>query len=124
MHSADLPARVQALDAMLRDGPPGPAFLLNISNIVLGRAAEEAGDLQMAQRAFARRPGGDLEALEFTLPMMREEARLAALHGDPQRAARLYRRYLLMHERAEPSLMPVLDAVRRDLARIADEPQN
>ena len=124
LRSADLPARVQSLDAMLRDGPPGPAFLLNISNIVLGRAAEQAGDLKLAQRAYARRPGGNLETLEFTFPMMREEARLAALHGDSQRAARLYRRYLLMHERAEPSLQPVLDAVRRDLARIAGEPRN
>ena len=112
------------VDAVLRDGPPGPPFLLNISNIVLGRAAEQAGDLKLAQRAYARRPGGNLETLEFTIPMMREEARLAALNGDRQRAALLYRRYLLMHERAEPSLKPVDDAVRRDLARIAGEPQN
>ena len=124
LRRADLPARVQALDAVLRDGPPGPPFLLNISNIVLGRAAEQAGDLKLAQRAYARRPGGNLETLEFTIPMMREEARLAALNGDRQRAALLYRRYLLMHERAEPSLKPVDDAVRRDLARIAGEPQN
>jgi hypothetical protein len=124
LRSADLPARVQSLDAILREGPPAAPFMLNISNIVLGRAAEQAGDLKLAQRAYARRPGGNLETLEFTIPMMREEARLAARHGDPQRAARLYRRYLLMHERAEQSLKPVDDAVRRDLARIAAEPQN
>lgn len=118
----ELPTRVKALDALMREGPPVAPYWINTSNIVLGRAAEQVGDRVLAQRAFARYPGGSLESLEFATTMMREQARLAGLNGDTKLAVRLYRRYLLLHERAEPSLKAVDVAARRDLARLAGEP--
>ena len=118
---ADLPARVQALNAILREGPNVPMMLLNSANIVHGRAAEQTGDRALALRAFSRYAGADLEAMELVTTMMREQARLAALTGDRDLAIRVYRRYLLMHERAEPVLKAKDDAVRADLARLVGE---
>ncbi|HEY0672811.1 MAG TPA: hypothetical protein VGD27_11115 [Longimicrobiales bacterium] len=121
---SDLPVRVQTLNAIMREGPTVPAFMLNISNIVLGRAAEQIGDRRLAQRAFSRYPGGDLETLEFATTMMRELARLAAINGDRELAVRIYRRYLLLHERAEPSVRRTDDAVRQQFERLVGERGN
>ncbi len=46
------------------------------------------------------------------------------LNGDREVAVQMYRRYLLHHERAEPSLKQVDDAVRREFARLTAERSN
>lgn len=120
----DLPARVQALNTILREGPAVEPFILNSSNIVLGRAAEQAGDRALAQRAFGRQPGGGVYSVELVTTMMREHARLAAINGNRDLAIREYRRYLSLHEQAEPAVRKTDDVVRRHLARLSGERAN
>jgi hypothetical protein len=53
--------------------------------------------------------------------MEREEARLAALTGDEDRAIELYRRYLALHARAEPAVANSVAEVRSHLAQLTGE---
>ena len=54
--------------------------------------------------------------MPFEAVRQREEGRLAALAGDTAGAIRVYRRYLLLRQDAEPALTPQRDSVRAALA--------
>ena len=80
---------------------------------VLAGAWEQAGDPARARAALHYHP--------FPLfgdAMLRQEGRLAALAGDTAGAVAAYRRYLLLHQDAEPVLIPRRDSVRAELARL------
>jgi hypothetical protein len=117
---AALKERALALNALMRDGPSMNSGFRNASNIVLGRAAERAGDRALAYRAFARRPFHPIGWL--LLPtMIREQGRLAALNGDRDKAIALYRRYLSLTELAEPALQDQVRGVSNHLAQLTGE---
>jgi tetratricopeptide (TPR) repeat protein len=120
MEPSRLSAQVGALDALMRDGPRINTTFRNAFNIILGRAAERAGDRKLAYHAMARIPWHPAGGL-FTDVMTRESARLAALNGDTERAIRDYTNYLLLHERAEPALKAEDNAARAHLAQLTAE---
>ena len=51
-------------------------------------------------------------------PLLREEARLAALLGDREGAIRAYQLYLALRSKPEPELMPEVERVRAELGRL------
>ena len=54
---------------------------------------------------------------------MREEGRLAALTGDRERAIEAYSHYLNLRSDPELEVLPEVQAVRNELARLVGEPE-
>ena len=79
---------------------------------LLARAWEQVGDPARARAALHYHP------VMFGDAMLRREGRLAALAGDTTGAIAAYRRYLLVHQDAEPALIPQRDSVASELARL------
>ena len=59
-----------------------------------------------------------MEPPYFMTTFLREEGRLAALTGDTAGAMRAYRHYLGLRYDPEPRLVPQVEWVRRELARL------
>ncbi|MDB4871153.1 MAG: protein kinase, partial [Gemmatimonadales bacterium] len=113
----DASAKLVQLDSMLRDAPVTLGPLIQAGNLLAARLWERSGDLPRALAAVRRRVrlvGGP----ELYATYLREEGRLAAATGDHEGAARAYRRYLTLREKAESSLQPQVVKVRTELARI------
>ncbi|HUP89465.1 MAG TPA: hypothetical protein VM100_08945, partial [Longimicrobiales bacterium] len=118
-HSNALQA-VTSLDDFLRRGPQADAMLRTVGNLVASQLFERLGDRNSAARAVKRRafsPSG----FHIGAAPLREEARLRAATGDNGGAIKVYKNYLDLHLRAEPSLKQQDDAARRDLARLTGE---
>jgi len=118
--SSDAASRLAALDSFERTGPAADAYLLNVGNILTSRLYEQNGDRASALRAIGRQRFSPTGLFLFHV-MTREEARLAALAGERDRAIRLYRRYQALRTHAEPAVAKQDDAARRDLARLTGE---
>jgi hypothetical protein len=56
-------------------------------------------------------------------PALREEGRIAALAGDREVAIKAYSHYLALHHNPDPSVRPVVDRVRAELAQLQSEPR-
>jgi hypothetical protein len=61
-----------------------------------------------------------MEAPFFMTTFLREEGRLSALTGDTASAIRAYRHYLGLRYDPEPGLVPQVERVRQELARLEE----
>ena len=96
-------AALAALDDYLKVGPAADETLLNAANIATSRLFERIGNNAAAYRAISRQ-GFHPAFMHYYPDMVREQARLADVTGDRDRAVKLYTRYLSFHESAEPSV--------------------
>ena len=117
---ASLSPVAQQLDLLLRSAPPGPLLTLMVGNLVAMRAFIQLGDMERALNAARRRPilYGPLSGWA---PMLREEARLAALTGDRDGAIHAYRLFIGLRAAAEPTLQAEVRHARAELARLERE---
>jgi TolB-like protein len=90
------------------------------ANLVLARLWEVQGDLPRALAALRRRGAYYMEAPFFMTTFLREEGRLSALTGDTASAIRAYRHYLGLRYDPEPGLVPQVERVRQELARLEE----
>ncbi|HET7373860.1 MAG TPA: hypothetical protein VFJ20_10755, partial [Gemmatimonadaceae bacterium] len=86
-------------------------------NLIVSRLWEQLGDTRRAYAAVQRRRSGPVMNL-FGATYLREEARLAAAAGDVNAAIHIYRRYVTVRAEPEPSMLPDLEAAKRELARL------
>ena len=119
---ADAMALVERLDSILlsysprRDYPIG----FNVSYFTVAALFEELGEPERALE-WVRRTGG-VQGW-FLSTKLREEGRLAALTGDRERAISAYGHYLELRSDPEPEVLPEVEAVRDELARLVGEPE-
>jgi hypothetical protein len=88
------------------------------ANVLLAKLWERHGDLPHALRAARRGSGQLMRRPNYLTSFLREEGHLAAATGDRAGAIRAYQRYLMLRYDPEPSVQPVVDQVRRDLAAL------
>ena len=86
------------------------------ANLALARLWEAEGDLSRALAALRRRAGMYTDWPPFLSSFLREEGRLLARTGDNAGAIRAYRHYLMFRYDPEPSVLPEVERVRRELA--------
>jgi serine/threonine-protein kinase len=118
--SSDSRAKVWVADSLARRFVfvMASAPRLPETNLILARLWEAQGDLPRALAALRRRGSSLMEPPYFMTTFLREEGRLAALTGDTAGAMRAYRHYLGLRYDPEPRLVPQVDWVRRELARL------
>ena len=132
------------LDSLMRSGPGGsrngppvsftlsPAYVRStvgispvgfedFANLEVARLRERQGDRRAALAAVRRRPYA-YHLTDYLAPHLREEGRLAALTGDRAGAIAAYRHYLALRSNPEPALRPEVQAVRAELAKLAENP--
>jgi hypothetical protein len=135
-------AALDRLDSLIRSGPGGsrngppvaftlsPAYvrsMVGVSpcgfedfvNLEVARLRERQGDRRAALAAVRRRPYA-YHLTDYLAPHLREEGRLAALTGDRSGAIAAYRHYLALRSNPEPALRPAVQAVRAELAKLAE----
>jgi tetratricopeptide (TPR) repeat protein len=91
------------------------------SAFTLARLWESLGDEQAALRAIRRRPYHWGPGMYGAAMFAREEGRIAALAGDREGAIQAYRRYLAIRVEPDARLIPEVEQVRRELARLERE---
>lgn len=118
--SVDSRAKVWVADSLARQliFAMAEAPRLPETNLVLARLWEAQGDLPRALAALRRRGSSLMELPYFITTFLREEGRLSALTGDTVSAIRAYRHYLGLRFDPEPRLVPQVERVRRELARL------
>lgn len=84
-------------------------------NLTLVKLLEESGDLQGALDVLSRRRYGASGALQGLSTFLYEEARLAAMVGDRERAIRASELYLNLRSDPEPPYLSQADSVRERL---------
>jgi serine/threonine-protein kinase len=94
--------------------------VFNIWNLSVAYLREAHGDLEGALAAVRRR-AYHFDNVDYLSTMLREEGRLAALVGDREGAIRAYRHYLALRSDPEPGLVPQVERVRAELARLVGE---
>src|SRR4051812_6713858 len=128
------------LDTLMRSGPAGqrngppvaftlsPAYVRStvgispfafedFANLEVARLRERQGNIAAALSAVRRRPYS-YHTTDYLASHLRQEGRLAALSGDTSGAIRAYRHYLALRSDPEPTLGPVVDAVRAEMAKL------
>ena len=116
----DAARTVARLDAMLRSGPTDFYYgdgAFDHASIALSRALEASGDPRGALSALRRRPYF-IGWQPFLAASLRDEGRLAMEVGDREGAIRAYEHFLALRHDPEPSLRPLTDSVRTELARL------
>jgi len=118
--SPNLRRSVERLDSLmlLLDVATAPTSRLAQQTIVGARIWEKVGDPARALSLVGRYAVWSSEAMPYLALQLREQGRIAAKAGDSKRAVRAYEHYLGMRATAEPALMPQVDSVRRELARV------
>jgi hypothetical protein len=137
-------AALDRLDSIMRSGPggqrngPSVAFTLSpayvrssvgispvgfedFANLEVARLRERQGDLRGALAAVRRRAYA-YHLTDYLAAHVREEGRLSALTGDRAGAIKAYRHYLALRSDPEPALLPAIEAVRAELAKLAGNP--
>jgi serine/threonine-protein kinase len=137
-------AALDRLDSIMRSGPggqrngPSVAFTLSpayvrssvgispvgfedFANLEVARLRERRGDLRGALAAVRRRAYA-YHLTDYLAAHVREEGRLSALTGDRAGAIKAYRHYLALRSDPEPALLPAIEAVRAELAKLAGNP--
>ncbi|MDH3225150.1 MAG: tetratricopeptide repeat protein, partial [Gemmatimonadota bacterium] len=84
----------------------------------MARIHEERGEYDQALRMLDRRVRFSGFVSPYEVTFWREEGRLAAQAGDTGRAVRAYERYLKARQDADSRVMPEVDSVRAELARL------
>jgi DNA-binding SARP family transcriptional activator len=111
---------LERLDSLMRTSPPtGPTDhgSLDYGNLAAARLWAAAGEPRRALAAVRRRIHF-LGWHPFVSTYLREEARLAAAAGDAAAARRAYERYLELRHDPGPALLPEVERVRAELARL------
>jgi hypothetical protein len=119
-HSPSLRRAVERLDSLTRllDVASAPTSRLAQQAIVGARMWEKLGEPARALALVGRYAVWSTEAVPYLALQLREQGRIAARVGDRKRAIRAYEHYLGMRSMAEPSVMPQVDSVRRELAAV------
>jgi tetratricopeptide (TPR) repeat protein len=118
---ADAERRLVVVDSLSRAMHPYEASYNEDAadaNVLLAKLWERHGDLPHALRAARRGSGQLMRRPNYLTSFLREEGHLAAATGDRAGAIRAYQRYLMLRYDPEPSVQPVVDQVRRDLAAL------
>jgi tetratricopeptide (TPR) repeat protein len=88
--------------------------------LVLAQLREAHGDLSAALAATRRRPGAGSTFAFFLSTYLREEARLAALAGEGDAAARALAHVLGLQSAPEPAYAAEVERIRSELAALID----
>jgi hypothetical protein len=98
-----------------------PVGFEDFANLEVARLRERQGDLRGALAAVRRRAYA-YHLTDYLAAHVREEGRLSALTGDRAGAIKAYRHYLALRPDPEPALLPAIEAVRAELAKLAGNP--
>lgn len=112
-------ASLDRLVAVLAEEPSresGQVYAL----LSIAAAQEELGDLRGALENLDR-AAFNTNTHDYDARLWRERGRLADLTGDTARAIREYGRWLKLHVDAEASVIPDVEAVRAEVARLEGE---
>ena len=123
--SPDLRRHVEKVDSLIvvQDISAAPTSRLAQQTIAGARVWEKLGDPARALKMIGRYAVWSTENVPYLGLQLREQGRIAAKAGDRKRAIRAYEHYLGMRAFAEPSVMPEVDSVRRELALLRGEPR-
>jgi serine/threonine protein kinase len=117
-------ARLDELDALMRDGPrwfaaAGIVSPSAFANYTVARLREAQGDMPGALAAIRRREVDYFPAYLWSLPaFLRQEGRLAARSGDRAGAIRAYDEYLTLRTDPDAPLEPQRDSVLAERAAL------
>jgi len=115
-------ALTERVDSILASYPTridyGPSdFAVSLFNLMVADLFEELGQPERALAAIRRVAEGP----QWLSTKLYEEGRLAALTGDREGAIEAYTHYLELRSDPEPELLPEVQAVRDELARLLGE---
>jgi DNA-binding SARP family transcriptional activator len=118
--ATDAAARIARLDSLLMSF--GALLVLTDQdvNFILAQLLESTGDRRSAQRVLSSYP---VALARYGSTVLRERGRIAALLGDTAGAVKAYRRYLARRSDPEPVLLPEVEHVRAELARLTTIPR-
>jgi hypothetical protein len=117
-HHADAVAAIDRADSSMVQLSPAPVgFAPKPLCLVTARLRESLGDVVGALKLIRKRAYIGAGGL-FLSTFLREEGRLAALTSDRAGAIRAYRHYLALRTNPEPTVKPVVDRVRAELANL------
>jgi serine/threonine-protein kinase len=121
--SPDLRGHVEKVDSLIvvQDISAAPTSRLAQQTIAGARVWEKLGDPARALTMVGRYAVWTTENVPYLGLQLREQGRIAAKAGDRKRAIRAYEHYLGMRAFAEPSVIPEVDSVRRELALLRGE---
>jgi len=113
---SDAMALVERVDSILWLGSQSDYGNKPVLHLIVAGLFEELGEPERALGALG-------VGQYFLSATLREEGRLAALTGDRERAIRAYSHYLKLRSDPEPEVLPEVQAVRAELARLVGEPE-
>jgi hypothetical protein len=117
----DARRRLDRVDSLQTAYPVGiTGSPIKASNLIVARLWAAQGDWGRAEAAAFRRLRGFNP--EFLSTHLLEEGRAAALAGHRTTAIRALQHYLALRYDPEPSVLPEVEAVRAELARLVGEP--
>jgi hypothetical protein len=109
---------LEQLDSLAIERPYGYVGMLT-ANLAIAELREATGDPVTALHAVRRRPyHWIVDGLWGLSTYLREEGRLAALTGDTAGAILAYHHYLVLRSRPDIELVPEVNQVRAELARL------
>jgi tRNA A-37 threonylcarbamoyl transferase component Bud32/tetratricopeptide (TPR) repeat protein len=111
-------AMLARLDSLSRQQFFGAREVRVALNLTLAKLLEERGDLEGALEVLGRRRYGSSGVLQGLSTFLREEARLAAMVGQTERAIRASELYLNLRSDPEPPYVAQADSVRELLRRL------
>jgi hypothetical protein len=123
---SDAMSLVAQVDSILLSWPYRTDYRISrlLSNLLVAGLYEELEQPERALAAVRRRPYHlPLGAVYHLSTMLRQEGRLAAVTGDREGAIRAYAHYLALRSDPEPEVLPEVQAVREELARLLGEPE-
>jgi len=118
-------ALVERVDSILLSYPRLTDYPISfsVSYLVVADLFEELGKPERALAAVRRRLYHVQMRGSFLSAQLRQEGRLAALTGDRDGAIRAYTHYLELRSDPEQEVLPEVQAVRDELARLLGEPE-
>jgi hypothetical protein len=116
--AADARARVEALDALMRDGPEMWGPVTHMVNLSVARLFDTLGEPERALEAVRRRRRDPVRGVHLLSPMLWEEGRLAEKVGAVEGAIAAYRHFLALQGDPEEAFRPRVEEVREALTRL------
>jgi serine/threonine protein kinase/tetratricopeptide (TPR) repeat protein len=113
--SPDARRRVERADSLLRHDAP-QRLVMSGTQLLLARAFDALGDPEAGLRTIRRRQPNN--PAFFLASILAEEGRLATRVGDHEGAIRAYRHYLVLRTHPDPALVPEVERIRSELARL------
>jgi hypothetical protein len=122
----DAMSLVAQVDSILLSTPYRNDYRIGVllPNLLVAALYEELEQPERALAAVRRRPyHWPVGGVYYLSTMLREEGRLAELTGDREGAIRAYTHYLELRADPEPEVLPEVQAVREELAKLLGEPE-